>query len=259
MESVINIIQDILKILNKYPILIVILLIDILMIYTYPKIRGFFGEFWIKKELKKLPKEYRVLNNIMIKINKKTHQIDHIVVSKYGIMVIETKNYYGLIKGNEYDEKWTQYLGKKKYKFLNPIVQNYGHINALKNLLNIDINNFISIICFSNQAKLSLRTTKKVTKTDFLIKEIVQYKTKIVEEDIDKIVNQIKENNITTSEEKIKHIKAIKKIKEEKELEQKKLCPKCRGKLVTRQGKYGEFMGCSNYPKCKYTRKFSEK
>lgn len=31
------------------------------------------------------------------------------------------------------------------------------------------------------------------------------------------------------------------------------LCPKCGGSLVKRNGRYGEFYGCSNYPKCKYT------
>ena len=32
-------------------------------------------------------------------------------------------------------------------------------------------------------------------------------------------------------------------------------CPKCGGLLVERTGKYGIFIGCSNYPKCKYTEK----
>jgi len=31
------------------------------------------------------------------------------------------------------------------------------------------------------------------------------------------------------------------------------VCPKCGGKLVLRKGKYGKFLGCSKYPKCKYT------
>ena len=31
-------------------------------------------------------------------------------------------------------------------------------------------------------------------------------------------------------------------------------CPKCGGELVLRQSKYGTFYGCSNYPKCKYTK-----
>lgn len=30
------------------------------------------------------------------------------------------------------------------------------------------------------------------------------------------------------------------------------ICPKCGGKLVKRKGKYGEFIGCSNYPKCHF-------
>lgn len=32
-----------------------------------------------------------------------------------------------------------------------------------------------------------------------------------------------------------------------------KICPKCNGKLEERVGKYGKFLGCSNYPKCQYT------
>jgi len=32
-------------------------------------------------------------------------------------------------------------------------------------------------------------------------------------------------------------------------------CPNCSGKLVIRNGKYGPFYGCSNYPSCKFTQK----
>ena len=93
-------------------------------------------EHWTKKPLNKLPKDkYIVFNDIMIKNEKGTHQIDHIVLSNYGIFVIEMKNYYGLIKGKEYDNKWCQYLGKNKNYFLNSIHQNYGHIKTLSELL----------------------------------------------------------------------------------------------------------------------------
>ncbi len=33
------------------------------------------------------------------------------------------------------------------------------------------------------------------------------------------------------------------------------ICPKCGGKLIMRDGKYGRFIGCTNFPKCKYTEK----
>lgn len=31
-------------------------------------------------------------------------------------------------------------------------------------------------------------------------------------------------------------------------------CPICGGVLLVREGKYGRFLGCSNYPRCRYTR-----
>ena len=72
------------------------------------KIIGFFGEFWTRRELKKLNKEYKVINDVMIKTEDgKTHQIDHIVISKYGIFVIETKQLNAYIIGNDYDKNWT--------------------------------------------------------------------------------------------------------------------------------------------------------
>jgi len=38
-----------------------------------------------------------------------------------------------------------------------------------------------------------------------------------------------------------------------------RLCPKCQeGRLSLRGGKYGAFVACSNYPECKYTRKFAQ-
>ena len=34
-----------------------------------------------------------------------------------------------------------------------------------------------------------------------------------------------------------------------------KICPRCGGNLIIREGKYGKFLGCSNFPNCKYTEK----
>lgn len=32
-------------------------------------------------------------------------------------------------------------------------------------------------------------------------------------------------------------------------------CPKCGHRLISKTGKYGKFVGCSNYPDCTYIRK----
>ena len=47
---------------------------------------------------------------------------------------------------------------------------------------------------------------------------------------------------------------------EKKELEKTgETCPECGGDLVVRTGKYGKFVSCSNYPKCKYIKKEEKK
>lgn len=252
MEYAIN--QLINSLINPTNIIIFILLI--LVTVFYKKIRGFMGEFWVKQELKKLPKDkYIILNDIMIKSSKGTHQIDHIIISKYGIFVVEMKNYYGLITGEEYQNKWTQHLGKNKYYFNNPIHQNYGHIKALEELLNLSEDKFISIICISNQAKLKVKA-KNVTQLDFVNDLIKLYNNEIILEDLSKIKNKIEQNNITDKEIRKNHIKNIKNtVKENNDKEKNMICPKCGSKLVERNGKYGKFIGCSNFPNCKYTSK----
>lgn len=60
---------------------VIIIVLSIISKIYYPKLRGFMGEYWVKIELSKLPKnEYIVLNDIMIKDEKGTHQIDHLVI-----------------------------------------------------------------------------------------------------------------------------------------------------------------------------------
>ena len=56
-----------------------------------------------------------------------------------------------------------------------------------------------------------------------------------------------------------KHVEEIRKrTNKDKFLIEAGICPKCNGDLVPRNGRYGSFYGCSNYPKCKYVIKPSE-
>ena len=238
------------------PWFVIILVLSIIIDIIYPKFRGFMGEFWVKQELKKLPKDkYIVFNNIMLSQNNGTHQIDHLIISRFGIFVIEMKNYYGLILGEEHKNKWIQYLGKKKSYFLNPIHQNYGHVKALEELLNLDSISFIPIVCFSNQVKLKIDAKSSVIQLDHLVSTIKRYQKTIIESDLYAISNKIIELNIKDKTERKDHVKNIKaKITEDTDKIDNMICPKCGGELVERNGKYGTFIGCSNYPKCKFSK-----
>jgi hypothetical protein len=83
--------------------------------------------------------------------NIESTQIDHIFVSKYGIFVVETKNYKGWIFGNEKQAQWTQKLYKKSYRFQNPLRQNYKHQKALQALLDIPLDKIHSVIAFMGE------------------------------------------------------------------------------------------------------------
>lgn len=167
------------------------------------------------------------------------------------------KNYYGLILGEEHKDKWIQYLGKKKSYFLNTIHQNHGHVKALEELLNLDSKCFIPIVCFSNQAKLKIETKSSVVPLDYLVSSIKSYQNIMIESDLQVISNKIMRLNIIDKVERKNHIKNIKnKITEDHSKVDNMICPKCGGNLVVRNGKYGSFVGCSNYPKCQFTKKY---
>jgi hypothetical protein len=105
-----------------YFILIVSVIIIIFWRLYIPKIKGIIGEKSISSILYLLDKsKYSVINNIVLERDTKTSQIDHVVISDFGIFVIETKNYKGWIVGNEKSEHWTQVLFKRKQRFYNPI------------------------------------------------------------------------------------------------------------------------------------------
>ena len=103
-----------------------------------PFLKGKMGEFAVSAHVKLyLDKEnYTLLNDCTLpdEQNQST-QIDHILLSPYGVFVIETKNYKGWIFGGERQKMWTQKIYKKSYKFQNPLHQNYKHQKVLEDIL----------------------------------------------------------------------------------------------------------------------------
>ena len=253
--------------------MIVIILLFLLIIFLIPllskkkepakkykssaEILGEIGENKIAQILNTLPKEYQIFNDIYLSNNGMTTQIDHIVVSIYGIFVIETKNYKGQIYGNNNSEYWTENFYGKTYKFYNPIKQNHSHIKVLQRLLRIPFDTFTSIIVFSNNATLECNNLENVIYSLELKEFIQEFKKPIFNVlDVKKISDKLLQYNIDNEDIKEVHIKNVQqKIFEKEALLSKKICPKCGGRLVERKGRYGNFLGCSNYPRCKFTSK----
>lgn len=96
-----------------------------------------------------------IFHDLYIKMsNGQYTQVDVVVATKVGLLVFEVKDYSGWIFGGEYQSYWTKVLayGKKKYRFYNPVMQNEGHIKAIRNRLpqNPGIPIYSIIVFFGN-------------------------------------------------------------------------------------------------------------
>ena len=227
-----------------------------------PEYKGIVGESIVAKYLYKLPEnEYIVFNNIYLKCGDNSIQIDHLIISIYGIFVIETKNYSGWIFGNETQKYWTQIIYKNKTKFINPIKQNNSHINSLKYLLyDHKYLKYFSIIVFTGSAELKrIDSITPVIYENELYHYILRSKEEQIlgYDQINMIVSKINENILQDKDINRIHVQNIYKRKDERKQKIKSMiCPKCNGSLILRNGTYGKFYGCSNYPNCRFTLKY---
>ena len=215
---------------------------------------GQFGEFATEYALtnKNLDGELVVLKNIYVPTQGKTTEIDLLMIHEKGIFVFESKNYSGWIFGSADQLNWTQSLQNgDKNKFYNPIRQNRTHIKALAAFLEKPVSEFLSYIVFSERCilkKVPADTSDViiVRRPDMLKKLKATLKTtptKYTFNDIQDIAKKLQPLTNKDDAEKQQHIINI-----------QNKCPFCGGELTVRNGKYGRFWGCSNYPKCKFTR-----
>ena len=221
--------------------------------------KGENGENVVMMKLMLLPEDrYKVLHNVTIPLQNGSTQIDHIVLSRYGIFVIETKNYNGSIYGVEHGEYWSQYLGKQKNQFYNPILQNAGHVRAMQKSLNAFKDcPYIPIVVFSDNAEIKVNTKEStVINWNQLLRTISQYQEeKITWEQVCDLYNVLPLLEMNKGEEtNQKHLQNLMTAQENKfKIIESGRCPRCGGELILRQGQYGQFYGCSNYPDCRYT------
>lgn len=120
---------------------------------------------------KKIPAQTIFHDLIVQKSNGEFAQIDIVVATKEGIIVIEVKDYSGSIYGDGSHSQWTQVLakGKQKYRFYNPFMQNQRHIEALKKQLKQFENiPFYSIIAFYGNC--NFKEINYVPKGTYLVK-----------------------------------------------------------------------------------------
>lgn len=115
---------------------------------------------------------YHLLNHLTLQLEDGTTQVDHVLVSRFGVFVIETKHYGGWIFANAKQKSWTQVNFNAKFRFQNPIFQNFGHLRAIQTLLDFLPPEVIkSAVVFTGEAEFKTDVPQGV----FTLPEFINY------------------------------------------------------------------------------------
>lgn len=184
------------------------------------KLKGAIGELKVRKlHSTFLDKNiYHSLNNILLHTKDRgTTQIDHVIISVFGIFVIETKNMTGWIFGSEKQDTWTQTFRKSKYSFQNPLRQNYKHVKALSELLSLPECKFIPIVTFTGYCEFKTKMPDNVINGNHT--PYIQSKNEMLlsYEEVTNIIERLEVYKIpVNSKNKRKHVDYVNTIKEKK-------------------------------------------
>ena len=235
------------------------------------ELKGSFGE-QLTKYYSKIMTDMLILHDVLIDgAEGLTSQIDLVMIGNKGIYVVEVKMYSkARIYGDGKKSKWYYYLGGNKFEIYSPLKQNEKHIQYLKEFLHdldegIPFFSIITIICDEfkvtninkNSDDITTVICSSLPAMSRALKMFSEKKpTILTEEQKHNIYNYILHNQHLGKEARAEHKEKIKEIKKTQEnLKLQNICPYCKTLLVLRKGKFGDFYGCSNYPKCRYTQK----
>lgn len=197
---------------------------------------------------------YFSLNNLTMPTKNGTTQIDHVVVSKYGIFVIEAKNIDGWIFGDERAPQWSIVKPGRKFRMQNPLHQNYRHVKAIAEFLDLGEERLHSLVMFWGECQFKTEMPRNVMLKGYAtyIKSFDQ--VLFTDEQVGAIVEALKTGALPkTWATRTLHLQSL-----QARHTSISVCPKCNSPLTLRAAKTGvnagsKFYGCSAFPKCRHT------
>ena len=170
---------------------------------------------------------YRRFHNVIIPGKSGTTQIDHLLVSEYGLFIVETKNKTGWIFGSEDQSKWTQTLYKKKYSFPESHQTDLSSKEGTSEYLNINTLVIHTIVYFVGDCNFKTRMPANVRKSG-LSRYIRKFRQRILSShEVDRIISTIQQHISKSSITSKDHIRSLR-----ARHSSNTVCPRCGSKLV---------------------------
>ncbi len=203
-------------------------------------------------------KTYRLIEDVTLPVGDGTTQIDHLVVSRYGIFVIETKNMTGWIFGHPDHMRWTQVIYGDRYGFQNPIRQNYKHVKTVQELLCLSRLQVIGAVAFVGDSEFKSPMPPAVVQGVSELVDFIRSRRAIVfdEDELPRLVEEIENARLEPGRRTaIAHVQNVRRQMAERS-RNPGACPLCGSAMAGRTNRStGErFLGCTRYPQCKGTR-----
>ncbi len=235
-------------------------LVPLLLVATLarsPWGKGLLGEWLVRWMLRlQLDKtEYVPLHNVTLATPDGSTQIDHVIVSRFGIFAIETKNMQGWIFGSERQAEWTQKIYKRTFRFQNPLRQNYKHTKALEAMLQVPPESIHSVIVFVGGSTFKTDMPANVTHGGGCARFIQSFTQPIFDaQQVRDLVLELRAGRMAPT--RATHVAHVQRLKERHAPDAERKCPACGSAMVLRTAKSGaqpgkQFWGCSTYPKCR--------
>lgn len=249
-----------------------------------PWAKGHAGEWWVRALLRwRLDKNaYVQLHDVTLATADGSTQIDHVVVSRFGIFAIETKNLRGWIFGGERQAEWTQKIYKRTFRFQNPLRQNYKHTQALQAMLQVPADSIHSVVVFVGDSTFKTDVPANVTYARGCAEFILSFKRQIFDDQqVKDLVLELRAGRLApTRATRVAHVQQLK-ARHAVDLavaprtphpaaapaastavgaSAEHACPACGSPMVLRTTKAGshagrQFWGCTTYPKCRVMQK----
>jgi len=224
-----------------------------------PVVKGYFGELLVRITARMaFPREtYHRLDNLTLETPDGTTQVDHVIVSPFGIFVIETKNMAGWIFGSEREPQWTQKIFRKTFRFQNPLRQNYKHVKAVEGALEIPSDTIHSVVVFMGDSRFKTPMPANVTQGLGYVRHIKSFQERVFSDhQVRELVARLETGRARPSFET--HRNHVTNLKKRADPAAERSCPACGSPMVIRSVRRGaragqQFWGCSGYPKCRVT------
>lgn len=229
-----------------------------------PFMKGVIGEFQVNLAAKLfLDKQvYKLFKNVTLPTDDGTTQIDHVIVSRYGIFVIETKNMKGWIFGSAQQKNWSQKIYRHSTQFQNPLHQNYKHTQTLQAALVIAPEKLFSLVVFIGDSSFKTPVPENVVYAGGYIRFIKSKKQVLLTDaEVSEVSTKIQTGRLKptlkTHQAHVKHVKSI--VEQKQQPKPDNVCPKCGKPMVLRKmrnnnNQANEFWGCSAFPSCRTIR-----